>query len=93
MEIIDNSINNIPYVSGQKIIYEADYYFKEIIISKTSKKEKKHIINSELYCDSGEEMMQYRMNRFTKELNVKGKLTIEKVILTKKIGYTNNLTT
>lgn len=93
MEIIDNSKNELEYHLSNPIIYLADFYFKETLNSKKIKKTTKtHILKEKLFCNNKEEgTKNYYIKKFRIELGIKddSEFEIEKVVLTKKINYSN----
>src|SRR5579859_2389049 len=96
MKIIDKSTNTLEYESNLPIIYIADIYFKELKIVKGIKKINDYLLKEQVYCNT----VDYGTNEFFHQrwkdkLKIKEpkndlskyEFSIEKIILKKKIGY------
>lgn len=93
-KIIDESTNELSYkILGKPIIYSSDIYIKEIKASKKIKKDFKiHLATNQLFC-TNIEYNGYMFSKLKKKFGIKENsiLEIEKIILKKKIGYSDIL--
>lgn len=98
--IINKADNQLGYHCKNPIIYLADYYFVETLApTKKTRKIKKieHILREQLYCEYKDENTKiFFLKRFRNSLNKNAKvvkdnstLEIEKIVLLKKIGYSD----
>lgn len=98
MIIIDESKNELKYKSSDPIIYLADLYFTESRILKGAKKSDEYILYDQVYCNTTDgQTNKFMLSRYISYLIEKyslgkkriedSKFKLEKVVLKKKISY------